>query len=184
MKNDFSQSMHSLLQSFISNACVICNVCCVHVHLPCCDASSDFGLTENICYKRCCNSKSCSIPVDLRKKCDSDHGKPVNMQAPFNQLTTRSTQRQLHLDSSNQENSANLISLNDLIYNVTVIGKSYHQTYKFCNERVLSYSPASLLLKPFDNKTNIFLIHFNCISFQKNVHRLRLFSIIFLINLT
>ena len=98
--------------SFISNACLICNVCCEHVHLSCCDALNGLGLTDNLCCKLCSNNKLCSIPADLHKKCDSDHGIPsANMQAPSNRLTSWLTQQHLDIDSSNEENSSNFVSL-------------------------------------------------------------------------
>ena len=96
------------------------------MHLSRCDASNDLGLTDNLCCKLCSNNKPCSIPADLRKKCDSGHGiTSANMQASCNQLTSRLTQQHLEIDNSNQENSSNCISLNDLINNVTIDDKNY-----------------------------------------------------------
>ena len=93
--------------SFIGNACVICTACCERVHLSCCDALNDLGLIDSLCCKRCTNNKPCSIPLDLRNKCDSDHGIPsANMQAPSNPLTSRFMQQHLDIDSFNQENSS------------------------------------------------------------------------------
>ena len=158
--------------SFISNTCVICNVCCEHVHLSCCDALNNLGLTNNLCCKRCSNNKPCSIPVDLRKKYDSDHGIPsVNMQVPSDQLTGRFTQQHLDLGSSNQENSSNFIFLNDLINNVAIHDKNYIKRSINYVANVSYHTPQSInwLLQPFDKKTKIFLIHFNCLSLQKNV---------------
>ena len=144
MKNGFSQSMHSLFQFLISSAYVICNVCCERVHLSCCDSMNDLGLTNNLCCKRFSDNKPCSIPVDLRKKRDSDHGIPsANLQAPSNQLTSRFTQHHLEIDSSNEENSSNFISLNDLIDNITINDKITLPFYKLCSKRELSYSPVN-----------------------------------------
>ena len=123
------------------------------------------------------NNKPCSIPVDLRKKCDSDHGIPsANMQAHSNQLTSRFTQQHLDVDRSNQENSSSFISLNNLINSVTINDKNYIKPSINYVANVSYHTPQSInsLLQPFDNKTKIFLIYFNCISLQKNVDKLRL----------
>ena len=123
-------------------------------------------------------NKPCSIPVDLRNKCGSDHDIPsANMQAPSNQLTSRFTQQHLDINSSNQENSSNFISLNDLINNVIINDKNYVEPSISYAANVSYHTPKSInsLLQPFDNKTKIFLVHFNCICLQKNVDKLRLY---------
>ena len=88
------------------------------------------------------------------------------MQAPSNQLTSRLTKQHLDIDSSNQENSSNFISLNDLINNVTINDKNYIKPSINYAANVSYHTPQSIssLLQPFDNKTKIFLIHFNCIN--------------------
>ena len=164
--------------SLMGNAGVICNVCCERAHLSCCDALNDLGLTDNLCCKRYTNNKPCSIPLDLRNKCDSDHGIPsADMQELSNQLTSRFTQQHLDIDSSNQENSSNFISLNDLINNVTINDKNYIKPCINYAANVSYHTPHSInsLLQPFDNETKIFLIPFNCISLQKNVDKLQLY---------
>ena len=131
--------------SFISNACVICNVCCERVHLSCCDVWNDLSLIDSLCCKRCYNNKPCSIPVDLRKKYDSGHGIPsANMQTPSNQLTSRFTQHHLDIDSSNQENSSNFISFNDLIDNVTINDKNYFKPSINYAANVSYHTPQSI----------------------------------------
>ena len=163
--------------SFISKACVIYNVCCERLHLSCCDALNDLDLTDNLCCKRCSNNKPCSIPIDLRKNCESGHGiSSVNMQAPSNQLTRRFMQHHLDIDGSNQENSSNFLSLNDVIDNVIINGKNYSKPSinYVANVSYHTSQSINLLLQPFDNKTKNFLFHFTCISLQKNVDKLRL----------
>ena len=148
------------------------------MHLSCCDALNDLGLTDNLCCKRCTNNKPCLIPVDLHNKCDSDHGiSSANMQAHSNQLASRFTQQRLDIDSSNQENSSNFISLNDLINNVTINDKNYIKPSINYAANVSYHTPQSInsLLQPFHNETKNFFIHFNCISLQKNVDKLRLY---------
>ena len=129
--------------SIISNSCVIPNVCCERVHLFFCNTINNLALIDIMCCKCCSNDKSWTIPVDLRKKCDSDQGIPfVNTQAASNQVTSRITQRQLDLESSNLENSSSLISLNDVINNATVTDKNYIKpttVYKLCSKHELSY---------------------------------------------
>ena len=140
------------------------------MHLSCCDPSNDLSLTDNLCCKRSSNNKPYSIPVDLRKKCDFDHGIPAaNMQAPSNQLTSKFTQQHQDIDSSNQEKFSNFTSLNDLINNVTINDKNYIKPSINYAANVSYHSTQSInsLLQPFDNETKIFLIHINCISLQK-----------------
>ena len=96
------------------------------MHLFCCDTLSNLALIDIMCCKRCSNDKSWTIPVDLRKKCDSDQGIPfVNTQAPSNQVTSRIMQRQLDLESSNLVYFSDLISMKYVINNATITGKNY-----------------------------------------------------------
>ena len=99
------------------------------------------------------------------------------LQAPSNQLTSKLTQQHLDIDSSNQENSSNFISLNDLINNIPINDKGYIKPSANYAANVSYHTPQSInsLLQPFHNETKIFLIHFKCISLQKNVDTLRLY---------
>ena len=131
--------------SFISSAGVICNVCCERVHLSCCDALNDLGLTDNLCCKRCANNKPSLIPVDLRKKYDSGRGIPsASMQAPSNQLTSRFTKHHLDINSSNQENFSNFIFLNDLIDNVTINDNNFFKPSTNYAANVSHHTPQSI----------------------------------------
>ena len=140
------------------------------MHLSCCDALNDLGLTDNLYCKRCTNNKPCLIPVDLHNKCDSDHGiSSANMQAHSNQLASRFTQQRLDIDSSNQENSSNFISLNDLINNVTINDKNYIKPSINYAANVSYHTPQSInsLLQPFDNETKNFLFISTASAFKK-----------------
>ena len=71
-----------------------------------------------------------------------------------------------------------ICTFNYYLYSFILLSVQFYIKPSINNVANMSYhTPQSInpLLQPFDNKTKIFLIHFNCISLQKNLDKLQLY---------